>query len=252
MFCKKLIVALLAGISLCTLTGCLSDNDDEVSDDCTVTATVTLYDSGDGSCYGIIDGGGVIRMTASSIQQTLGANGISGITRALICCKFKAKDREVLSSNEVIISNAELYAFMAIPIYPVYEPNVSEAIDEKIAAASKPDSIYQISKINSMYVYNEYLTVDFTASSNSKVMPALTIVCDSTKENDFYFRMLYNNHAASNTSTNKYLFSYRLISLSGLNFPQDSATFHFSGFIGGSKDYKFEFKVPKSEIIQVD
>lgn len=238
---KSIMAGLLAGISLCSLTGCLGD--DEVSDERSVTATVTLFEEEDGGCYGAVDGGGLLHITASSIQKTLGNNGISGIKRAVVACTYNEKNKSKQpNTNEIVISKAELYAFMTIPVFPVYVPNSSEEADSVIAAASQPDSIHAIDQINELYVYNGYLTIDYSASCNYKVMPALTIVCDSLKGNDAYFRMMFNDHASITTTINKYLYSYNMAN-SGIKFPRDSVNLHFTGRVGSRPDYKVDFKV---------
>lgn len=242
------MVGLLTSISLCTLTGCLGD--EEMNDERSVTAVVTLFEEQDGGCYCAVDGGGVLRITASSIQKTLSENGISGIKRAVVGCTFSDKNRSKNpTTDEIVISNANLFAFLAIPIFPVYVSNSSEEADSVIAVVSQPDSIDAIDQINELYVYNGYLTIDFRAPCHYKVMPALTIVCDSLKGKDVYFRMLYNDHHVSDLSTidgyttlNKYLYSYNLAN-SGIELPQDSVMLHFTTQCRSNLDYKVDLKV---------
>ena len=253
MFNKKVLAGILSGISLCLFSGCLGDGGDNETV-VTVSVASTLFVQESGDCLVTVDGGSTIMLTASSIERKLGKNGLNGVKRAIITCKYNLEDAALVDgeTNRAYVSKAEFISYFPIPIKRVLKAGTLESDDEAIAMATKPDSINAISQINELYVYRGYLTVNYNASCYADIAPSLTMICDSVKPNETYFSLLYNNHASMNTTVNQYICSFSTMRPELYSYPEDSVNVHISAYVGSNKNYKIDLKASRQDLYPME
>ena len=243
------MAGIVAGISLCLFTGCLND-DDELTSEHTVSVPATLSPLSTGECAAWVDEGGKIMLTAESVQKVMSNRTLANTRRAVVYCRFDDKNKTTNPADgTTLVTKAELIMSMKIPVYPMYTPGKSEKDDEVIANATKPDSINQIFKVNDLYAYRGFVTIDYSAQCDPNIEPALTMVCDSIKENEVFVHMLFNTHGTTSSSNNNYLFSYDLQSIEVAG--KDEVQFHFYGLIGNKKCQQ-DLKVSRQNFLTPD
>lgn len=250
---KSVIISLLA-IFLSLLCSCTLVEDELLCanltpEKLTITEAVTIPEYSVGDCTVWMDRGGWITLTDSSIINTMGEEGFSGLRRAIIFFDYKVNNLTYGDDHLVIIKDADLLACKSIPICPYYVPGRSEADDIAIDQASQPDCIGPIHTLGDVYVSVGYLNIHFAAMGDPMVLPTLTLVCDSVKSDEVFFRMLYNNHATSMSQTSLYLYLYSypmsVLKESGV---ADSITLHLSGYVGDNPQYETLKRVARTDL----
>ncbi|MBR5068441.1 MAG: hypothetical protein IKX25_03500 [Bacteroidales bacterium] len=211
---KLLKTLLFAAMAACTLTSCLS-SDDESENTYSAYGFYTITGSLTSGYTLYSDTGGKVIPTTSSVAEITDSKGFGNHSRAMLYFQYKASQ---ISTDGKSITGAELYDGRYLDeLYPMSLQKANEAL------VTAEDSIFQVTEFMDTWAYRGYLNTvvngPYSLVNGVSIKPTINLVYDpaSITENAITFNLYYNRHSSKTDPSNGPIYFYTSYYLNDLD-----------------------------------